>query len=95
MELTDREVRRVAELARLGLDDHELADLRQDMSKILDYVAKLDELNTDAVRPTSHVVEITTAVRADVVSNEPLPEDAVAGAASSQGNYFAVPRIIE
>jgi aspartyl-tRNA(Asn)/glutamyl-tRNA(Gln) amidotransferase subunit C len=95
MELTDREVRRVAELARLGLDDHEVEGLRQDMSKILGYVAKLDELDTTGVEPTSHVADVSVAVRPDVVTNESMPEDAVAESTNSQGNYFAVPSIIE
>ncbi|MFT4570251.1 MAG: aspartyl-tRNA(Asn)/glutamyl-tRNA(Gln) amidotransferase subunit C [Hyphomicrobiaceae bacterium] len=95
MDLTDADVRKVASLARLGLSETEIADLRNDMNGILDYVAKLSELDTEGIEPTSHVVTIKRALRKDVVTNEPCPEDAVANAPRREKTFFAVPTIIE
>ena len=66
MELSEAEVRNVATLARLDLSDSEVASLAKDMNQILSYVAKLSELDTDNVEPTSHVVEMSTRTPLDV-----------------------------
>ena len=68
MELSEAEVRHVAALARLDLSDKEVESLAKDMNQILGYVAKLNELDTDDVEPTTHVVEMSTPYRDDVVS---------------------------
>ncbi len=95
MDLTDADVRKVAALARLGLTDAEVAALRGDLNGILDYVAKLSELDTDDVEPTSHVVAIASALRPDEVTSRPAPEDAVANAPRREETFFVVPSIIE
>lgn len=95
MDLTDADVRKVAALARLGLSEAETAALREDMNGILDYVRKLEELDTDAVEPTSHVVAIEKALRSDEVRNQPAPDDAVSNAPRREKTFFVVPSIIE
>ena len=95
MELSEAEVRHVAALARLQLSDDEVKSLAKDMSQILGYVAKLDELDTDGVEPTSHVVNMSAPYREDTVTRTPSPEDALANAPKSENNHFVVPSIIE
>jgi aspartyl-tRNA(Asn)/glutamyl-tRNA(Gln) amidotransferase subunit C len=95
MELSEAEVRNVATLARLDLSDSEVASLAKDMNQILSYVAKLSELNTDDVEPTSHVIEMSTPYRDDEVTRTPCPDDALANAPKSENNHFVVPSIIE
>jgi aspartyl-tRNA(Asn)/glutamyl-tRNA(Gln) amidotransferase subunit C len=89
------QVRHVAELARLQLTPAEEERLQADLSAILDYVAKLDELDTSAVEPTAQVGEAGTPFRDDVVTNRPAPEDMLANAPARQGTLFKVPKIIE
>ena len=89
------QVRHVAELARLQLTAAEEERLQADLSAILDYVAKLDELDTTAVEPTAQVGEAGTPFRDDVVTNRPAPEDMLANAPARQGTLFKVPKIIE
>jgi aspartyl-tRNA(Asn)/glutamyl-tRNA(Gln) amidotransferase subunit C len=90
-----KEVEYVAALARLELTPEETDALTGQLDRILDYVAKLGELNTDGVEPTSQVLPAETALRDDTV-RDPLPRDeALAGAPDRKGDFFRVPRIIE
>jgi len=81
----------VASLARLQLTDEEVERMGSELAKVLDYVDKLRELDLDGVPPTSHVVEVTDALRAD----EPrpcLPVDVVLAAAPDPvAGGFGVP----
>jgi aspartyl-tRNA(Asn)/glutamyl-tRNA(Gln) amidotransferase subunit C len=68
--LIDREeVLSVARLARLALSEEELESMARELSQVLDHVAKIGELDLAEVPPTSHVIEVTGALRAD----EPRP----------------------
>jgi aspartyl-tRNA(Asn)/glutamyl-tRNA(Gln) amidotransferase subunit C len=85
------EVLHVARLARLELREDELEPLGRELSAVLDHIAKIGELDLDDVPPTSHVVEVTGALRAD----EPRPsfprEVALAQAPEVSDDGFAVP----
>lgn len=88
----DREqVLHVAHLARLRLNEEEIEPLARELSAILDHIAHIGELDLDDVQPTSHVIEITGALRSD----EPrpsLPRDvALAQAPAVSGDGFSVP----
>jgi aspartyl-tRNA(Asn)/glutamyl-tRNA(Gln) amidotransferase subunit C len=63
------EVLHVARLARLALSDEEVEPMARELSAVLDHVAKIGELSLDDVAPTSHVIEVTGALRPD----EPRP----------------------
>jgi aspartyl-tRNA(Asn)/glutamyl-tRNA(Gln) amidotransferase subunit C len=98
MSISEDQVRRVATLARLKLDAAETTRLAADLSRILDYVDKLSELDTSAVEPTSHVVAVEAPFRDDSPggrSPEQSAEEAVANAPRKDGHFFAVPPIIE
>ena len=65
--MIDREqVLHVARLARLELSDDEVGRMTHELSKILDHIEKIGELDLEGVPPTSHVVDVTDALRADV-----------------------------
>jgi aspartyl-tRNA(Asn)/glutamyl-tRNA(Gln) amidotransferase subunit C len=85
------EVLHVAQLARLALSEDELAPMARELSAVLDHIAKIGELSLDDVAPTSHVVELTGALRPD----EPracLPREvALAQAPAVGGEGFLVP----
>jgi aspartyl-tRNA(Asn)/glutamyl-tRNA(Gln) amidotransferase subunit C len=59
------EVLHVARLARLRLEEDEVARMTSELSAVLDHIAKIDELDLDAVPPTAHVVEVTGHLRPD------------------------------
>lgn len=95
MSIGEAEVRRVAALARLRLEDEEVGHLVEDLGRILDYVGKLGELDTGGVEPTAQVASTEAAFREDAVTSASDPEAAVANAPRADEHYFAVPRIIE
>ncbi len=75
--MIDREqVLHVARLARLQLSEDELSRMAGELSSILDHIEKIGELDLDGVPPTTHVVEVANALRADD-PRPPLPRDLV------------------
>jgi aspartyl-tRNA(Asn)/glutamyl-tRNA(Gln) amidotransferase subunit C len=85
------EVRHIARLARLQLSDDEVEGMARELAGVLAHIATIDELDLDGVEPTSHVVAVENALRAD----EPRPslarERALAGAPEVVDDGFAVP----
>jgi aspartyl-tRNA(Asn)/glutamyl-tRNA(Gln) amidotransferase subunit C len=85
------EVLHVARLARLALSEQEIEAMQGELSKVLDHVAKIGELDLEGVVPSTHVVEVTGALRPD----EPRPclprEIALASAPAVSEDGFLVP----
>ena len=95
MELTDKDVQKVANLARLNIPKTEADRLTGEMNSILRYIDKLAELNTDGVEPTFHASAANNAFREDVC-HESLPvEEGLANAPVSEDGSFKVPKVIE
>jgi aspartyl-tRNA(Asn)/glutamyl-tRNA(Gln) amidotransferase subunit C len=95
VQLTTEDIRKVAALARLTLTEDEVARMTADIARILDYVAKLDELDIKGVDATSHVVAMETPFRPDVVTSAPSVESSLANAPEREDGFFVVPAIIE
>jgi len=94
MKITLEEVEHVARLARLEVSPAEKEELTRQMNRILQYMEKLNELDTAGVPPTSHVIDLRNAFREDLVEDS-LPRDAsLENAPESNGVEFVVPRII-
>src|SRR5829696_9828339 len=87
MRLTREEVQYVAELARLGLSDAEITRLQDQLSSILEHIAAIDRLDTDAIPPTAQVIAMINVMRPDVVTNS-LPREAVLENAPRQADGF-------
>jgi aspartyl-tRNA(Asn)/glutamyl-tRNA(Gln) amidotransferase subunit C len=94
MALTREEVLHVAELARLSLSPEEIELFTVQLNEILEYVEKLQELDTSGVAPLAHVIPLFNVFREDQV-RESLPLDAVLeNAPAREDGNFLVPRII-
>jgi aspartyl-tRNA(Asn)/glutamyl-tRNA(Gln) amidotransferase subunit C len=89
------QVRHVAQLARLELAPAEEQRLQVELSAILAYVDKLNELDTSDVEPTAQVGESGTPMRDDEVINRPASGEMLANAPVRDGSFFKVPKIIE
>ena len=90
--MLDREqVLHVARLARLELDDAELERMAAELSHVLDHIEKIRELDLDGVAPTSHVVDVTDALRPDEPRPCLPPEIALAAAPEPLEGGFGVP----
>ena len=95
MKITIKEVEQVARLARLELTEEEKERTRAQLDSILSYIDKLNELDTSAVEPTSHVLPMTNVFREDQVRPSLSQEEALANAPDRHGLFFRVPRILE
>jgi aspartyl-tRNA(Asn)/glutamyl-tRNA(Gln) amidotransferase subunit C len=89
-----RTVRHVAALARLEMDAREAALYEEQLNAILEYVDKLQELDTSEVEPMAHVAATATPLREDVRS-EGLGEKSLANAPEREERFFKVPQVIE
>ena len=95
MRMSRAEVQRVAVLARLALSSEEEAELVGHFDKVLSYMEKLNELNTDGVEPLAHAVEIPAPLREDQVTNQAKADALLQNAPERQTDFFKVPKIIE
>ena len=89
------DVEHVARLARLALSDEELERMRHQLDRILGYIEKLNELDTEGVEPTSHAIRMVNVMRDDEVRPSLPPDAMLANAPDPAGEFFRVPRIIE
>ena len=85
------QVLHVARLARLRLTDEEVERFGGELSKITDWIDKIGELDLEDVKPTSHVVEVENALRADEPHESLPPAVALASAPESAEGGFRVP----
>ncbi len=97
MALTRAQVQHIAELARLELTEDELDRMTEQLSAILDYAARLQELDTEAIPPTASVVPLENVMREDTISPS-LPREAVLANApdkDDKGEFFRVRAILK
>jgi aspartyl-tRNA(Asn)/glutamyl-tRNA(Gln) amidotransferase subunit C len=95
MEMNQDQVKQVAKLARLALTPEEMERFTQQLSQILSYVEKLNELDTSGVEPTSHVMSLSNVFREDQARPSLPADQALANAPEREGSFFRVPKIIE
>ena len=89
--LEREQVSHVARLARLELSDDELERMAGELSKVLDHIEKIRELDLEGVPPTSHVVDVVNALRPDVPEPSLPREVALASAPEPVAGGFGVP----
>ncbi len=94
MSITKKDVIHVANLARLGLNDEETIKYEKELNDVLNFMDKLNELNTEGIEPTSHVLDIHNVFRADEVEDSLDVEDVLANAPDRDDDYFKVPSIL-
>ena len=92
--ITIEELEHVARLARLSFSKEELSAFTGQLNDILGYVAKLEELDTNGVSPTTHALQVTNVFRQDEVKPSLSVDEAVANAPEEENGAFVVPRII-
>ena len=93
MAISEEQVRHVAMLARLGLDDGQIGQLRVELSGILEHVDAISKLDLSGVEPTAHAVAVTNVTRPDVERPCLSREDALLNAPAQQDGAFLIPKI--
>jgi aspartyl-tRNA(Asn)/glutamyl-tRNA(Gln) amidotransferase subunit C len=94
MRISRSEVEHIANLARLELSEDEIAQLEIDLSRILEYVEQLNELDTSDVAPTAHVVAQGDVLREDVTRPSLPPEEVLANAPEAEEGFFRVHAVL-
>ena len=95
MALTMAEVAHLARLARIDLNEEELSRLAPQLEVILESVARVSELDTTGVPPTSHPEPLTNVARPDVLVPSLSQDEVLAMAPATEDDRFRVPRVIE
>lgn len=93
--ISDETIEYVGILAKLELSGEEKEQAKKDMESMLDYVDKLNELDTDGVEPMSHVFPVNNVFREDIVTNGDDREEILAKAPERKDGAFVVPKTVE
>jgi aspartyl-tRNA(Asn)/glutamyl-tRNA(Gln) amidotransferase subunit C len=95
MKIDKAVVEHVAHLARLQLEPEEIELYTQQIDRILEYMDKLNSIDTTGVEPTTHAVPLGNVFRQDVVNYNFQVEESAGNAPERKGSFFKVPPIIE
>ena len=93
--ISEAQVEHVAQLARLALSDAEKQRLTEQLNAILTYMEQLNEVPTEGVEPTAHVLDLVNVFRDDTVRQTLSADAALANAPETAHHFFVVPRIVE
>lgn len=94
MAVTKNDIEKIAELAQLKFSEAELENFTPQMNEILNYMEKLNELDTENVEPLSHPIEQTNVFREDELKNSITTEEALKNAFAKDEHHFKVPKVI-
>ena len=94
MKITKEEVKKVANLARLELNEDEINNHAKQLEKILEYIKQLEKIDTDDVACTTRAIEVINVFRKDEKKNSDCIEELLDLGPSKEDSYFKVPKII-
>ena len=95
MSLDQDEVRKIAFLARINIEDAELEPLADELNSIIGWVEQLGEVDTDGVQPMTSVAEMLAPQRPDQVTDGNVTEKVLANAPDRVKNFYAVPKVLD
>ncbi len=95
MEVNDELVEKLAHLARLKFDAADKAAIKNDMQKMIQFVEKLNELDTTGVEPLLHMSDNVNVLREDEIKGSISREDGLKNAAMHDNRFFKVPKVIK
>lgn len=92
--IDEKIVKHVANLARLEIKEADISKLSNQLSKIIQYVETINELDLQGVKPTSHAVGVSNVFRADEVVHTKVRDKLLEQAPESEGGFFRVPKVL-
>ena len=92
--ISSDEVKKVAQLARLELNESEIKQHAEQLEKILEYIKQLDKINTEDIPCTTRAIEVVNVLRKDEKRNYENSEEILDLAPSRENKFFKVPKII-
>ena len=88
-------VKHIAKLARISLDEKKISGLSKDLSSIMDFIGKLNELNTEKTIPLTSIIDASLRSRKDEVSDEKIRDQILKNSPEKNEEFFVVPKVIE
>ena len=88
-------VKHISKLARISLDDKKVDDLSKNLSSIIAFIEKLNELNTDNVDPLTSIIDASLKSRPDEAKNEKIRDQILKNSPEKNQEFFVVPKVIE
>lgn len=95
MSLTASDVKKIAHLARLGIEDQQIENYAKDLSSILDLMTQMGQLNTEGVVPMAHPLDQRQRLREDVVSETDQRQPFQTIAPQTDAGLYLVPKVID
>lgn len=95
MSLDHATVRRIASLARIRVEDHEVENLCHELNGILGWIEQLNEVDVSGVAPLTGATNMALALRADVVTDGGYPDKVLSNAPERIGDFYVVPKVVE
>ena len=91
----DEDVKKIAKLAKLRLEDDDLEGIKNDLNTIIGYFAQLNELDTENVKPMHHVLQEKNVWRDDTPTSKERLKEIIENGPLTENNYFKVPKIMD
>jgi aspartyl-tRNA(Asn)/glutamyl-tRNA(Gln) amidotransferase subunit C len=88
-------VKHISKLARISLDDKKVISLSKNLSSIIEFIEKLNELNTDKIIPLTSIINTSLRTRKDEVNNEKIRDKILKNSPEKNEEFFVVPKVIE
>jgi aspartyl-tRNA(Asn)/glutamyl-tRNA(Gln) amidotransferase subunit C len=95
MSVDAADVRRIAHLARISLDESRVEPMRAEINEILQWVEQLGEVNVEGVEPMTSVTPTKLKMRKDAVTDGGYPERVLQNAPQTDDGFFIVPKVVE
>ena len=95
MKITAEEVKYVANLAKLYVDEEETGKLTSEMESIINFANMLSEIDTQCIAPTNHAMKVQNVFREDIIEKSYSQEDILKNAPSQEGGCYLVPKVVE
>ncbi|MCI8359310.1 MAG: Asp-tRNA(Asn)/Glu-tRNA(Gln) amidotransferase subunit GatC [Lachnospiraceae bacterium] len=92
--IDDETIEYVSILAKLELSEQEREQAKKDMGRMLDYIDKLGELDTEGVEPMVHIFPVQNVFRDDIVTNSDMREQLLSNAPEQKDGMFVVPKTV-
>ena len=95
MEVNDELVDKLADLAMLSFNAEEKEAIKNDLQKMVEFIKKLEEVNTDGVEPLLHMTQSVNVLREDIITRTCTSEEALSNAPLKDSSFFKVPTVIK
>lgn len=95
MKVDDAVVAKMAKLSKLEFEGERLEAIKADLNRMIDFVDKLNELDTENVEPLIHMTHEVNVLREDKVAHEVSHEDALKNGPDTDSDYFRVPKVLK